>query len=550
MIANSSFENLFFANTSIQAKTQGSPTISLRGSSQAARVLFVLNDIPLNFADGFGGSSLFVPIELTQNIQLIEGPTSALYGSNAMAGAIHFQSKKFVRPQLRIGIGDADSALGSPLTTANVSLVAPFADNKLVGSVFLEKDRGDFRHTGEGVSELRKNNSQNLRRFTLGSQHEWDKWTLKTFALYTGLNKITPGPLKTPLITSQKSDAFFAALSANYIAEDYSSRSVLSASRFRSQFLDFGSNNSDSDKVFASEIFVKEISQQLLSQTTFDWNWNRYQSSYTGAETFDRSEPELAQTFVYEVTPHLVLEPTLRYLARYERVLGQLHIPYRKENMRAWLSLGEGFRPPSLTDLYAQTSYFVGNTSLQPEQSFQSEVGLGWDTQYVSVSSSLYKTSYKRLFSSSALAPGIVSKINIGKAEAMGINMGAQIRPSANWDVRLNHSLMTARELPSLDPLLFSPNNQSFFAVTYKTSQWTMTAQHTLWSSFFDTDFNTGQRVRLNSWEGTDMLFAYSARKDLSLGLGVFNIFDNSRQLSFDFPEPQRRLFLSLELQL
>ncbi|MCC6138213.1 MAG: TonB-dependent receptor [Bdellovibrionaceae bacterium] len=550
VIANSSFENLFFANTSIQAKSQGSPSISLRGSSQASRVLFVLNDIPLNFADGFGGSSLFIPLELTQNIQVIEGPTSALYGANAMAGAIHFKSKQFTRPQMRLGLGDADKKLDTPITTANASLVMPLADNKILASVFLENDRGDFRHTTDGTPSTRNNNSQNMRRFTLGSQHKWNKWNLKTFSLYSGLNRITPGPLHTPLVTSQTSDAFFAAVSANYTGNSHSSRSVLSASRFRSQYIDFGLNHSNSDKVFASEIFVKKITPTLLTQTTLDWNWNRYQSSYTGAETFDRTEPEIAQTLIYEVSPNFVIEPTLRYLGRYQQLLGQIHLPYRMDNARAWLSFGQGFRPPSLTDLYAQTSYFVGNSSLKPEESFQGEAGIGWDLPFVSVTSSLYKTRYSELFSSTSVAPGVVSKINIGKAETTGINMGAQIHPNTNWDLRLNHSLMVARELPSNNNLPFSPKNQSFLALTYKKNNWQMTAQHSLWSSFLDTNFNTGQVVRISSWEGTDLLLAYAAKKDLTLGLGVFNIFDNPRQLSFDFPEPQRRLFLSLELQL
>lgn len=553
VLTNSAFENIFFANTSLQAKSQGAPTVAIRGSNQAARVLFVLDEIPLNFADGFGGSSLLIPIELTKSVHVIEGPSSSLYGANAMAGALHFKTKNFSRPLIRMGLGDADRSLSSPTTTANLALIAPvsFSENhSLLMSAFGEKDRGDFRHTTDGFEETRANNSQSLRRFTLGSRHKWSRWEMQTFALYTGLNKTTPGPLHTPLITSQKSDVMLGALSAKYKTDSYLSRSVLSASRFRSQFVDFGYNNSDSDKLFASEIYERKLSTHLLSQTILDFNWNRYQSSYTGQETFDRSEPEIAQTLIYDSLAGLTIEPSVRYLARYKQFLGQLHVPYKINNARLWFSAGQGYRPPSLTDLYAQTIYYIGNRDLLPEESLQTEVGMGWDLPFISVSSSVYHTNYTHLFQSISVSPGVVSKINLGKAESSGINMGVDIRYTPFWKMRWQHSLMSAREASTNAPLLFSPSNQTYLALSYERATWSTTLQHTLWSSFWDIDYNVGQKVKMRSWEGTDLLLSYNATRDVRMGLGIFNIFDNPRQLSFDFPEPQRRVFLNLEIEL
>lgn len=553
VLTNSAFENIFYSNTSLQAKSQGAPTVAIRGSNQAARVLYVLDDIPLNFADGFGGSNLLIPIELTQSVHVIEGPSSSLYGANAMAGAIHFKTKSHARPLLRIGYGDADKSLSSPTTTANLAIVAPIELNdthSLRMSSFLEKDRGDFRHTTDGFDSTRSDNSQSLRRFTLSSRHKWTHWDIRTFSLYTGLNKITPGPLHTPLITSQKSDVYFAAVSAKRKTDNMLSKSVISASRMQSQFFDFGSNNSDSDKLFASHIHEFKLSNNWLSQTLLDINWNRYQSSYTGSETFDRTEPELAQTFIYDSLTGLTVEPSVRYLQRYQQLLGQVHIPYKFKNARTWISVGQGYRPPALTDLYAQTSYYIGNRDLLPEKSVQTELGLGWDLPFVSVTSSVYKTRYTNLFRSSSVSPGVISKINVGEAESSGINLGASFKLSPHWKTQWQHSMMAAREIPSNTPLLFSPSNQTFVSITYEHKKWTATAQHTMWSSFWDIDYNTGDSVKMGSWEGTDILISHTASDRVRWGVGVFNIFDNPRQLSFDFPEPQRRIFLNLEVEL
>lgn len=551
LLTNSTFENLFFSNTSLQARSQGSPTVSIRGSNQAARVLFVLDEIPLNFADGFGGSSLLVPLELTDTIQVIEGPTSALYGANAMAGAIHFRTKKFERPRLRGTLTSSDVYPSTSTRQTTGSLVLPQNINdqhSVQASFFTEKDSGDFTHTTDGRKEKRRNNSQSMSRATLGSRHDLGAWKLKTLGLYTHLQKTTPGPLHTPLVTDQESDIFFAALSANYRSDTLASNSTLSVSRFRSQYEDFGLNHSNSDKLFASEIFVYRWAPNLLSQTLLDLNWNRYESSYTGRETFDRIEPELAQTLIYQPTPHLTLEPTLRYLTRYQKFLSQLHVPYRFDHARIWFSIGQGFRPPALTDLYAQNAYYIGNRDLLPEQSFQSEVGLAWEVPGVSLSTSLFRTNYTNLFQSLSLQPGVSTKVNVGKARSLGMNMNARFDPHPYWQLQMSHTLLSARELPSRNPLQFSPENQSFLSVTYRRSSWNATLQHTLWSSFYDTDFNAAQVVRMAPWQGTDVLLFRKFANEVSLGIGAFNIFNNPRQLTFDFPEPQRRFTLNLEI--
>jgi outer membrane cobalamin receptor len=555
LLTNASFENVFLGNTSIQARTQGSPSVSLRGSAQAARVLFVLDEIPLNFADGFGGTSLFVPIEITDTINIIEGPISSQYGANAMAGAIHFKTKQQSSPLVRVGVGDADNGLlkdSQTLSTANVALITPYViseNHKVQASVFLENDRGDFKFDNSNGSQKRQNNSQNLRRFTFSSKHKFGDVDVKTLSFYTGLNKLSPGPLNSPFVTSQSSNALFTAVSARVKGEHQSAKTTFSYSSLESDYLDPAATASNSKKYFLSQNYARELSAQLLSLTTLDVHHNLYSATFVGDETFDRTEPEIAQTLVYEPTSNLAIEPTIRYLSRYKEWTGQLNIPYRLTSSRLWLNIGQGFRPPSLTDLYAQTVFFVGNRELRPEKSLQGEVGIGWDFPLFSLTSSLYHTRYKDLFQSISASPGVLSKVNVGQAETTGFNSGV-VMNYQNYSLRVSDSIMFAREVPTNSPLLLSPNNQFFAALTYQKQRWSFTAQHTHWSSFYDFNFNTAQKVKLPEWDGTDLLISFRTQRKVSVSLGLFNIFDHARQLSFDFPEPQRRVFLSLEIPL
>lgn len=550
---NSAFDSLFLPSTTVQAKSQGSPSISIRGSSQAARVLFILDEVPLNFADGFGGSHLLVPIEITKNIQMTEGPTSTLYGANAMGGAIHFKTAQQTSPLLRLGLGNASSSKVSP-TTTNSTLILPLKINdthSLQGSLFLDRDRGDFSHTTDGSSQTREHNNQNLRRFTIGTQHKYDRWKVKTFHLYTGLNKTTPGPLHTPILTNQKSDVFFSGNTITHTQDHYSSTTTLTFSRLHSQFHDnFGFNFSNSQKVFLSHLLKYKLTDTLSAFTILDFNLNFYDSSYTGEQAFHREEPEIAQTLTYDISPRLTIEPSIRYLTRYRKTIHQINIPYRTDQTRWWLGLSEGFRPPSLTDFYAQTPYFVGNVDLRPERSTQIEVGGAWETSFVQLTSSLFKIRYEDLFRSLSFSPGVLSKVNVDKASSEGMNFGLTLKLHPNWIIKTQHSLLKTRDKNTQNELPFSPQHQSFASLSFQKNKWSSTLQHSVWSSFLDTDFNTGNLVRLPQWNGTDWFLSYKLNTKTSTHLGVFNIFDNPRQLSFDFPEPQRRFFVNIEIQL
>ena len=86
------------------------PGFSLRGSAQSGRVLILFNDIPLNFASGFGAPGIFLPKETIELISVIKGPASLFYGSQAMAGSVHFVPKTYTHPQMTLTLSDTNES--------------------------------------------------------------------------------------------------------------------------------------------------------------------------------------------------------------------------------------------------------------------------------------------------------------------------------------------------------------------------------------------------------------------------------------------------------
>ncbi len=552
-ITSPQFENLFNTLATVQSRSNGSPSTSLRGSSQVARVLFLLDNIPLNFLDGFGASTLFVPTEILKSIHVFEGPTSASYGSSALGGAIHFISQRRETSLLRVGLSDTDTRFiqsEGTLSTANIAVITPLIQTShyhLQASAFLEKDRGDYPFTApNGKNDRRQNNSQNLRRFTLKGTYKDESWQFDHLMLYTGLNKRTPGSLYFPSITDQNSDAFFAGFNSQYnISDSLLWTSRFSHSRLHSDFY-FGINSySNSQKNWTSQSLSWEFLPGWLSQTLLEISENKFQSSFAATGGFTRTEPELAQTLVIPLSRQWTLEPTARYLAKYDKTLFQLSMPYSFESAKIWTMYSEGFRPPALIDLYANDPTYKGNPNLTPEESRQLEIGTSWNFQNFDFSTALFQVDYSNLLQGTVDSLGVFSKVNSGKARTQG--WSTKITADFKTVVfHVGYSALLARAA-SKEALLFSPEHQVFSSLTYKKDSWSLALQQSLWSSFQDLNFTTGQQTRMAPWQSTDLLLFAQLNKKWNGSFGVYNLFDQKRELSFGYPEPQRRVALAIE---
>ncbi|CQR74388.1 Colicin I receptor precursor [Sporomusa ovata DSM 2662] len=83
-------------------------SITMRGFGNQKQILILLDGQPVN--DGYNGSVDIanVPLETIERIEVIKGPGSALYGSNAMGGVINIITKDKAKQEtiLRAGIGE------------------------------------------------------------------------------------------------------------------------------------------------------------------------------------------------------------------------------------------------------------------------------------------------------------------------------------------------------------------------------------------------------------------------------------------------------------
>lgn len=77
-------------NVSRGASFYGSSTVSLRGmGNEAGRTLVLLDGVPVNKADGGSVNWNAIPFADLEQVEVIKGPGSSIYGGNAMGGVIN-----------------------------------------------------------------------------------------------------------------------------------------------------------------------------------------------------------------------------------------------------------------------------------------------------------------------------------------------------------------------------------------------------------------------------------------------------------------------------
>jgi outer membrane cobalamin receptor len=147
----------------VQARTTGSPAISIRGSLNSSRTLVLSDGVPLNFSDGVGFNPILIADENLGEITLLRGPGSSLFGRDAMAGVIDFRSSSLTSPLFR-------SSFGS-FGTSSVFAGAPFYfDKNTQGQITAYQTHTDgtfsYRIARNGNTGARTRNDSETTRST------------------------------------------------------------------------------------------------------------------------------------------------------------------------------------------------------------------------------------------------------------------------------------------------------------------------------------------------------------------------------------------------
>jgi len=99
-------------------------SVTLRGIDASARVLVLVDGVPLNKSAGGSINWHLVSVNNIERIEVIKGPASAIYGNNAMAGVINIitkNPKKFIQGEVGL-ITSSYNTLGGNLNLSGTNI--------------------------------------------------------------------------------------------------------------------------------------------------------------------------------------------------------------------------------------------------------------------------------------------------------------------------------------------------------------------------------------------------------------------------------------------
>lgn len=368
----------------------GQSQIRLRGS-EANHVLVLVDGIEVS--DPFGGEFDLSTLqaEIGAHVEVLRGPQSALYGSDAIGGVVAYQSGNFSGFGGRIEAGTNNTLngalrMGASKSGWSASLSGAFVStdgepNARAGGRDIGRD--SYTLSGKGALDVTK--SLTLRavgRYVL-TQGDFNDQDFDPASPTFGLVIDSPGQ-------RYENEAIYALAGAEWSLLDdrwTNDLSVQLADIRRDSFSSFGrSFGSEGERVKASYIGSYDLSSRGDHGLTFaaDWEEERYRNTdpFGFAFTGTRSNQNVGLVGQYRLTRDaFAIFAAIRHDvnenfadATTYRLAGSVAAT---DTTRLRASIGSGIKNPGFYELFGFVDgRFIGNESLRPEKSTGWEVGI------------------------------------------------------------------------------------------------------------------------------------------------------------------------------
>ena len=479
-------------------------SVMIRGMS-SDYTLFLIDGRPVQGNDAFGLNGLqegapinfLPPVSEIERVEVIRGPASSLYGSDAMGGVINIITKKVTNEwsgSVSTEYSKADSAnkVNEDATQTNVSLNAPLIKDKLslqLSGSFLNQDESHF--IGGDDSEA---SDPEFKRRNFSSKMNWaindDNRISFGYSRYQQERTHTPGISIAETETSKDGTVSDAEISYNKSIRDtyfIEHEGHFDGMRLKSYVnYDHSENPSRVNENTGNGITFDVLTVNSLANWFWDSNTLTLGFTYKNEKLKDGATNGLSEPVVAD-------EDAINTMERYQYSLfaenewlpvedWSIVLSGRLDDNEAfgrhfspkiysvygindeWVLKGgitSGYKAPSLRKSasdFGSTSrggVVIGNPDLKPETSLNYEIGLGFDDRnYSGISATLtaYLTEYEDKINRTGLVCetytectyngtyypahqyGYTAYENIAKAEMSGIE--------ATMDYQINQDLL------------------------------------------------------------------------------------------------------------
>ena len=576
------------------------PGVQIRGLGQAYTLMLVDGKRVNSSNAMFRGNDYdtgWVPVTEIERIEVVRGPMSSLYGSDAIGGVVNIITRKIgnswrASAKTDLVMQENREAGDSRLVSVSASgpVIADVLGVRLTASHDHRDQDGAVNGAGGQPGMQLLDNRQLGARFTwtpnrnhdITLSHDDGRRNHSGFVLerqatslsHQGRYGVASSSLTLNLDRTRNRTGMITGQSNPNVADSHSLDGKL--------MLPWDSAN--------QLITVGgELRRDKLSDPTNLTGWPGT-ASYRASSTAEVSQHALFIEDEFQLSDALKLTLGNRY--DHHENFGGHHSPrgYLVWSATPEISVKAGwakaFRAPTLlqgSPNWGSVScgsatagcYIVGTPKLKPETSTSKEIGVRYEGQGVSGGLTLFDTRLKDMISidsrtaNRTLAPSysnfvgylpdgrpIFSYQNIASVRSKGAELGGKLNLGREWTLSANYTYTQARNTSGAVelPLTYRPKHAANFSVDWQPhAAWSLNATaRYAGEQYINVPANGQNMLKKAAYTVADVSVGYRIDKHFAVRAGVLNLTDqnsDNRSQSTDFNEDGRRYFVSLTAQ-
>jgi vitamin B12 transporter len=521
--------------------------ISIRGSKQ---VILLVDGVRFGSVTDGSPSLASLPLESIERIEVVHGPASALYGSDAIGGVIQIFTKqgkgarqafapyasatvgKSAYKDASAGFAGAQHGWNYSLNVARV-LDPGFSSTNIKSSSF-NADKDKYHQTsvtaalGYVFNDAWRLDANLMRADGYG---EFDNGVTK--ASWVDSDAGT-GLLK---LTGKLSDIWTTSLSTSSSSDKQRTYNRVLASNVRSDALhqtkqkEYKWNNEFKTPVGIAIAGVERLEQTVNSTTEYDKTKRTTDAVYAGLNgSHDRHSWQLN-----------VRRDDNSQFGEFDTWgigYGFQLLP----SLRAYASRGKSINAPTFNQLYWPADPVWGgggNPNLQPEEGRNTELGLNWTMDGYAFKLARFDNKVNNLIVWGATVE------NIDRARMKGWSLGYS-KSLNTWQFAASYDYLEARDSLGERITRRMPKQQATVSVDKTWGAWKLGANALYVGKRTDSVWGIGN-VDMKSYVTVDTYAEYQFAKDWSLQARVANLTDKQYETSYGYNQRGRAGYLTLK---
>ena len=526
--------------------------INMRGVAGGSGQLMVLIDGHPQYQGIYGHpiSDSYQTL-MAERVEVLRGPASMLYGSNAMGGVINIVTRGMKEDGVKTNINLGAGSWGTFQAEASNQL----RSGKFTSTVAAQYGRTDNHRPRMGFEQYGG-------YLKLGYDFN-EHWNAYVDANITHFNASQPGSTTSPLYDADQwitRGVVSAAVENHY---GHTSGAVSVYSNFGRHKIDDGTSDASkpTQRYFRSKDALTGISIYQSAQF-FEGNritvgldymhiyGNAYYTSKQTGEVLDTPNKQSGKSYRNEIagyvdfrqdlTSWLTIDAGIR--VDHHSITGTEWIPQGgivirpidDGELKAMVS--KGFRNPTMREMYL---YPPSNTDLKPERLMNYELSWRHRLGAFNYGVNLFFLKGDNMIVTMPV-DGKPRNVNTGKIENYGAELEAAYRINEHWNLTTNHSLLHMK-----NPVIASPKYKGYLGANYSCQRLSIVAGLQYINGLYTAVGDAEQKENFLLLNAT---VSYRLLNNLSLWVHGENLLAQSYEINLGYPMPRATLMAGLQV--